>query len=84
MIECAGRDFSPIFRRVTFFAVSAESAAMRILMARDAVRKRQAGVLGKFSNCFFADFFTRHLRRMAFAAGDVLMPAGEHELRTVV
>ena len=37
MIERAGWNFFPSFRRMAFFAVIAESAAMRVLMARDAI-----------------------------------------------
>lgn len=37
MIERAGWNLFPIFRGVAFFAVIAESAAMRVLMARNAI-----------------------------------------------
>jgi len=37
VIECTGWNFFPSFRRVAFSAVIAESALMRVLMARDAI-----------------------------------------------
>lgn len=48
MIESAAANIFPVLGRVTLFALVAKTAAMRVLMARGAIRKRHAGILHKY------------------------------------
>ncbi len=45
VIECSGRNLFPTVSRMTFGAIASEAATMRILMARNAICKLQAGIL---------------------------------------
>lgn len=84
MIECAACDFFPAFGVVTLRTLISKTAAMRVLMTRRAVRKRQTGVLHKRRNRFIAGFFARRFFEMTLRARHEFMPAREHELRALV
>lgn len=85
MIECAhAGNLHPAFRVMAFHAIEPEAAAMRILMARNAIGKRQPGVLYKNRNRLVALFLPSFFFKMAFGARYLFMPAGEQKLRLIV
>ena len=84
MIKNAAANEIPSFGRMTLRTRISKTAAMRILMARRAIRKRQTGVLHKRGDRFIADFFARRFFEMTFRARHEFMPAREHELRALV
>jgi hypothetical protein len=81
MIESAAANVFPTFGRMALRAGVAETAAMRILVARCAIRKRYAGVLHKCSDRLVANFFSRRLFGVTLGARDVLVFARKHESR---
>lgn len=84
MIESAAANISPTLRRVAFRAGVAEAAAMWILVARCAIRKRHAGILHKCRDRLIPHFFSRRLFGVTFGAGDIFMFPREHELYAVM
>jgi hypothetical protein len=84
MIETIARHAFPSLGAVAAYAVLAESAVMRILMARHAVAKIQAGKFRKRCDFFIADFCLRRLFTMALHTCDLLMPAGQRKLGPLV
>lgn len=84
MIESAATNSFPTLSRMALRAGVAEAAAMRILMARCAIRKRHAGILHKCGDWRVAHFFSRRLFRVTFGARDVFMFSREHERCTVM
>jgi hypothetical protein len=84
MIEAVARHVLPAAVVVTTDAVLAKAAAVRILMAWDAIGKIQPGEFCECRHLFLADFFRRGLFSMAFYAGHLLVAADQLELRAIV
>lgn len=76
MIEPIARHALPSLGAVAARTVLAESAAMRILMARRAIAEIQAGELRKGRDFFIANFFRCRFFAMALRASRLLMAAG--------
>lgn len=84
MIESTAANDFPACGCVALRAGVPEAAAMRILVARCAIRKRHAGKLHKRGNRLIANLFTRRFFGMTFDARNVFMFASEHELRALM
>ncbi len=84
VIECSDRNLFPIVSQMTFGAIVSEAATMRILMARNAISKLQAGILHESRHLLIADFFSRRLFKMTFGTGNLFVPASEQKFRLVV
>ena len=76
MIESIARHALPSIGAMTAHAVLAESAAMRILMARHAIAETQICKLRERCDLFIANFCLRSLLAMTLRARDLLMAAG--------
>lgn len=77
MVKCSGRNLFPIVSRMAFNAIAAEAAAMRILMAWNAISKLQAGILHEGRRRLITNFFLRCFLKMAFGTGHLFVFASE-------
>lgn len=84
VIERAAANIFPAFDRMALDTSIAKTTAMRVLMTWNTIGKLQAGVLHKRGKPFVAHFFRCRLFVVAFCACNILMPAGEHELRAIM